>query len=395
MSLTDELDGSKVLLNEQIDQYKRDGFTVVRDAVDQKTVEDLLKTLALYPPLDGHVPNKYPGPGRYTLATQSLAYPGLAIIAEHPTIVECAKTLLNDDPVLTAFVMYDRTPGGPPIPKHNDYKRWRPVGSSMNWLFAIVPLDDFDEAHGQLFVAPGSHRLERISDTGERVLQVEPAITPTDDSFVDPELQRGDLLLMNMHCWHRAAGNTSTEHRRGFFNKYAGRQFPPATGYYQYSDAALQAISPENRSLIACHSDLPMKQTRLLLQRGDRFLTIDSELPVGSTFHEQAIPDWDLGNFIASAHSTAREILKVETPWLTYVQDMDDGDTLSRVYAYELNELGFPVPYAGDWLTRGEIEDRHNGRSETLDAIELWLDPKIVRGKGVSQAQARIDQYAF
>lgn len=384
-----------MLVQEHVDQYKHDGYTVLRDAVDQRIVEDLLKTLALYPPLDGHVPNKYPEPGRYTLATQSLSIPGLAIIAEHPVIVECAKTLLEDDPVLTAFVMYDRTPNGPPISKHNDYKRWRPVGSSMNWLFAIVPLDDFDEAHGQLFVSPGSHRLERISDTGERVLHVDPAITPSDDSFIDPELKRGDLLLMNMHCWHRAAGNSSNEHRRGFFNKYAGKRFPPATGYYQYSEAAFQAISSKRRCLIPCHSDLPINQTRLLLQRGDRFLTINGELPTGSTFHEKAIPDWDLGNFIAAAHKTAREILKVETPWLTYVQDIDEEQSRSRIYAYELNERGFPVPYRGEWLSRDEIQDRHNGDSTTVKAIDTWLDPNSIRGKGISQAQARIDQYAY
>jgi len=379
----------------QIEEYKTNGFLVVRDLVDSHTIDHLLKTLKRHPPLDGVVPGKYPAPGRYTLATQCLGDPDLALIAEHPTIIEIAKALLEDDPVLTAFVMYDRTPGGPPIPMHHDYKRWRPVGSSMNWLFAIVPLDDFDENKGQLFVAPGSHRLERVVDTGEPVLNVHAAIRPSEDSFVDPELRRGDLCIMNMHCWHKAARNSSTESRRGFFNKYAGRHYPPATGYYQYNEASYQALSDSSKTLLAVHSDLPMEGVRLLLQNQDRFLTVEGELPLGPTYHERAIPDWDLGNFVAATHAVAREQLKLETPWLSYIDDLEEDQSLTRVYGYEMNANGFPVPHQGEWLTVDDIRDRNNGDTDMTKAIQKWLDPTIRRGKAVTQAQARVDQFAY
>ena len=147
--------------------------------------------LARNPPLDGTLtddtPN-YPAPGRYTLATNCLKDPDLAFIVEHPTIVGAAAELLEDDPVLTAYVIYDRTPGGPGLPAHNDYKRWRPVGSSMNWLFTIVPFGNFDEPSGQLFIAPGSHQPERVRDGGAGALEVRPPKRPADDQFIDPGL---------------------------------------------------------------------------------------------------------------------------------------------------------------------------------------------------------------
>lgn len=324
-----------------------------------------------------------------------MADPDLGFVVGHPAIVQAARQLLSDDPILTAFVVYDRTPGGPGIPKHNDYKRWRPVGSSMNWLFAIVPLCDFDAARGQLFVAPGSHRLERVRNGGGRALEVDAAIVPDDECFVDPELRRGDLLLMNMHCWHRAAPNLSKEHRIGFFNKYAAVHCPPATGYYQFSDAAYAGLTAEGQATVAFHSDKPIAQARVLLQRDDRYLLLDGAYPGGPTFHERAIPDWDLGNYVAAAHAGMRKQVKVETPWLTYVGDYPEGDGLTRLYAYELNNNGFPARYAGDWLTLDEMRDRGTRFGYEAKAVASWLDSSIVRGKGVSQAQARVDQYAY
>ena len=384
-----------MLTREDIAHYKRDGFLVVRNALDGPEIERFANAFKRHPPLHGPLPGKYPAPGRYTLAESCMADADLGFVAGHPTILHAARTLLDDDPVLTAFVVYDRTPGGPGIPKHNDYKRWRPVGSSMNWLFAIVPLADFDAKRGQLFVSPGSHRLERIHDAGGRTLEVDAAVVPDEDSFVDPELERGDLLLMNMHCWHKAAPNRSNEHRIGFFNKYAAASCPPATGYYQFSDAAYQALPSAGRKAVAFHSDKPITTARVLLQRGDRYLFLNGKLPGGPTFHERAIPDWDLGNYVAAAHAAMREQVKVETPWLTYVGDYGEGEGLARLYAYELNAHGFPARYTGDWLTRDEVLDRNQGFGYEAGAIDTWLDPSVIRGKGISQAQARVDQYAY
>ena len=378
-----------------IERYVREGFLIVRNALDDHEIERFGKAFRRHPPLHGPLPGEYPAPGRYTLAESCMADPDMGFVVGHPTILDAARQLLNDDPILTAFVVYDRTPGGPGIPKHNDYKRWRPVGSSMNWLFAIVPLADFDAKRGQLFVAPGSHRLERVHDAGGRALEVGAAIVPDDDSFIDPELQRGDLLLMNMHCWHRAAPNQSNDHRIGFFNKYAAAHCPPATGYYQFSDAAYAGLTTAGQQAVAFHSDKPIATARVLLQREDRYLLLDGALPGGPTFHERAIPDWDLGNYVAAAHAGMRQQVKVETPWLTYVGDYDEGDSLARLYAFELNHNGFPARYAGDWLTPDEMRERGTRFGYETNAVQAWLDRSIVRGKGISQAQARVDQYAY
>lgn len=399
----------KMLTDSQVRDYERDGFLVLKGQIPEADVERLDRGFANNPPSDGTLASEgtsYPAPGRYTLAHNSLKDPDLAFLAEHPAIVPAAEDVLGGDVRLTAFVIYDRTPGGPGIPSHNDYKRWRPVGSSMNWAFTIVPFCDFDAKAGRLYVAPGSHHLHRIASGPERPLCVAPPIQPKESDFVDPGLERGDMLIMNMHLWHRADGNESDHHRVGAFNKYAAADAPPATGYYLYDDDVHDALTPEGRSLLAVHSDKQLAMTRIVLTR-DRaepeLFVIDDDkgrlvLPGGPTYVERAIPDWDRGNVIASLQTALRDTLHIETPWVSYVGDFDEGDHLARVYAYTLTGLGFPVPYSqGRWLTRSQLEDARGDLAFGYEpeAFDRWLDPAIVRGKGLSQAQSRVNQYAY
>ena len=302
-----------MLTEEQIVQYEKDGYLILRSQFSESEMQALDSAAEDHPPLDDGKPvGTYPQPGRYTLAKSSWNHPGFIGFAEHPTIVNGAKTLLGDDVHLTAYVMYDRTPGGKGLPAHHDYKRWRPVGSSMNWLFSIIPFCDYDAAAGRLWVAPGSHHLERVRPGFESALHVEPPVKPDESDFIDPGLERGDLLFMNMHLWHRADGNHSDRHRVGIFNKYAAANAPPATGYFLYDDDVYDALSPAGRGLIAVHSNRSIDTTRLVLTRGsvtqpEVLLVSDDDqrwsLPGGATYVEQAIPDWDEGNLIASLQS--------------------------------------------------------------------------------------------
>ena len=396
-----------MLNKEQCEHYQREGYLVLRNQFDEQELQRFDAAFKRNPPLDGHEGATYPNAGRFTLAKSSLADPDLAFMAEHPHVVRPAKQLLNDEIVLTAFVVYDRTPGGPGLGAHHDYKRWRPVGSSMNWLFTIIPLSDFDAESGRLFIAPGSHHLERIRDVGEKTLHADAAIKPNTDEFIDPDLRRGDLLLMNMHLWHKAESNKSNRHRIGIFNKYAAASAPPATGYYMFTDGVYDALSEDGKSLIAVHSDKPVATTRLLLERqndqGSQYLFVKNadtgrfELPGGSTWVEKAIPDWDAGNYIAALHSHMREQVRVETPWVSYIGDFVEGESLCRVYGYPLNSHGFPVTYEprGQWLTLDDVHEANSPFGYETTAIGCWHQPGIVRGKGLTQAQSRIDQFAY
>ena len=153
------------------------------------------------------------------------------------------------------------------------------------------------------------------------------------------------------------------------------------------------------------HSDRKIETTRLALERageeGPEFFLVKEEpgqwsLPGGKTFVERAIPDWDKGNVIASLQKQLRETLRIETPWVSYVGDFEEGEHLCRVYGYTLNGLGFPVPYReGEWLDATKLQSAQLRFGYERRAVDAWLDPVPIRGKGLSQAQSRVDQYAY
>jgi ectoine hydroxylase-related dioxygenase (phytanoyl-CoA dioxygenase family) len=466
-----------MLSSEDIEHYARDGYLLLRGQIDEASLRRFERGLAPNMPLDGKAGNViWLRPDWYILATNRFADRDLGFMAEHERIVPVVAALLEDDPVLLSFQVYGRTSGGRGLHAHHDYKRWRPIGSSLRWCFAIVPLTDFDDVTGPLYIAPGSHRypvrvsiattservrpnssvgagngenfevmseidssfchgasadflpqeLDRVYANHEQPLQIRAVVRPAKEDFIDPELRRGDLLIMDMHLWHSAAApNRSDKTRMGIFNKYCGRHFPPATGYYVFNDGVHDALSPSGRRLIAVHSNKPIGTTRVLLERrtgGERqflFLpggsaafrlarraarrvriTLDHawSLPGGVATQEQSMPEWDIGNYIASAQAHLREHVRIEAPWLTYVGDYDEGNHLCRVYAYPLNDNGYPFPYASvEWITQSRLEsgDVRSAHDYLLRAIADWLDPSMVRGKGLSQAACRIDQFAY
>ena len=226
------------LSEREIADYQRDGHLVVRGVSSPGETRKLREVVAKHAP-DAYAPNlEYPQPGKYTISGHQLAlHPALAAIAENPAIVDRVEALLGQAAHLSAFVAYIRTPGNKGGGAHNDYKRWRPVGSSMNWLFAIVPLTDFDAEYGPLLVSPGSHKMHRVVDPAARILDVAKPDRKQLGPFVDPELKAGDLLLLNMYAWHEPPAGTATKDRCGIFNKYCAVDAPLAAGHFRYERA--------------------------------------------------------------------------------------------------------------------------------------------------------------
>ena len=59
----------------------------------------------------------------------------------------------------------------------------------MRWLFAIIPLNDFNREYGPLLVSPGSHKLAQVIDPDAHILDLTRPIPSNCPDFVDPELK--------------------------------------------------------------------------------------------------------------------------------------------------------------------------------------------------------------
>ncbi|MEE3258322.1 MAG: phytanoyl-CoA dioxygenase family protein [Candidatus Latescibacterota bacterium] len=385
------------LSDQQRADYEENGYLIVRDVLPPDETRALREVVEAQAATDAYPPKlHYPEPGKYTVSGNKLALdPVLAAIAEYPAIVERVEALLGQPAYLTAFVAYVRTPGDKGGGAHNDYKRWRPVGSSMNWLFAIVPLTDFDAEYGPLLVSPGSHKLHRVVDPAARILDVTRPDREQLAPFVDPELKAGDLLLLNMYSWHEPPAGTTSKDRCGIFNKYCAVNAPPAAGHYRYDQAAYDALSDEGRRLLAVHSDRPLEETRLLIERpGDEavfLLQRDADhwqLPGGKGWEEEEGVGWDVGARIGSMQARAREQLGVEIPWMSYIADVEDT---CRVYGY-LDGNGALAAVDGrcEWFGRGDLQQMLGDDDYICRAIDEWQRDDIVRGMGKACSQTKM-----
>ena len=389
----------KALSEQQIVDYHEQGYLILRDVIAGSDADDLRKLarkeldrLSFPPKL------RYPTPGKYTISGNSLSEPGFAPIVEHPTVVDAVECLLGEPARLTAYVVYLRSPGDKGSGAHCDYKRWRPVGSSMNWLFAIIPLTDFSAEYGPLLLSPGSHELLRVINKSATIWDVPRPDAKQLPEFIDPELNAGDLLLMHGCTWHKAPAGTASEYRCGIFNKYCGINAPPATGYYPYSEAAVRALSDGGKRLLPEPSDKPILTTRLLIEDASdgesRYLVQADEnggnlkLPGGVGWEEGKV-GWDVGARIGCLQSIVKEQMDVDVPWMSWIEDALEGAGKCRLYGYVDVGLSEAVGVEQSWLTESELLEKLGDPDPICHAVNSWKREGVVRGKGKAICQSK------
>ena len=390
------------LNDQQIADYHENGYVIVRNALSAKEADELRRIVQEQVKHDAYPSTlRYPEPAKYTVSGNRLADPGLTEIAEHPTVIGAVESALGQPAHLTAYVAYLRTPGDKGGRAHCDYKRWRPVGSSMNWVFAIIPLTDFDTAYGPFLVSPKSHKLAQVIDPDAHILDVTRPDPEQLPPFIDPELKAGDLLVVNEHVWHEAPPGTTTEDRCGIFNKYCAIDAPPAAGYYPYNPAALDALSDDGKRLIPVCFDEPIATTRLLIEdssgQESKFLlrrdaeTNSWELPGGEGWEEEKGVGWDVGARIGSLQDLTQTQLGLDVSWMSYIEDVEEEAGICRIYGFSDENLDIDVLANNgcEWFTKSELK-QHLGESDTIfGAVDTWQQTDVIRGKGKACHQSR------
>ena len=387
-----------VLSDQQIADYHENGYAIVRNALSPDEVDKFRPIVQQQAQCNSYPASlQYPEPGKYTISGNKMAESSLASIVEHPTVVNAVECALGQPAHLTAFVAYLRSPGDRGSGGHCDYKRWRPVGSSMNWVFAIISLTDFDEEYGPFLVSPGSHKLVQVIDEEAHILDLTRPDAKQLAPFIDPELKAGDLLITNQHTWHRAPAGTATDDRCGIFHKYCAVNAPPSAGYYPYNPAALSALSDAGKRLIPVCFDKPITMARLLIEcpssnESKYLLQRDDEndrweLPGGEGWEEEGV-GWDIGARIASLQDLTKTQLGLEVPWMSYIEDVEQKDGICRVYGYSDESLALTNDRC-DWFTKERVRQMLGDSDYICHAIHTWHQGDIIRGKGKACRQSK------
>jgi hypothetical protein len=313
---------------------------------------------------------------------------------DQPNVVSAVETLLQGPAVISQWRTYVNPPGfsteavtGRPYVDgrgaHFDCKPWRPAGSFLDWMFAVVPLCDYEPTVGPMRAGPWDLNevptpVEVLPSDGRVHKYAVNRMPPLDRiKMQDPSLKKRDVILMSGYCWHEACPNYSDVDRFGIYQKYHAKATPPAVGPWVHPTNARDALRhphlmpytrgdgrvaattftdgsqpyfPERPGWMTGRVDAKMPvvdDVRVVLEdRSDRVLLVrmpgDAEqwqLPGCPAVETPGGDNLDCGNVIGCVTDHLTESLGVTLPWMSWIHDHllstpdeGSGEHMTRVY---------------------------------------------------------------
>ena len=237
-----------------------------------------------------------------------------------------------------------------------------------------------------------------------RVHPVDAAQMPPEEvarpDLLNPQLRRGDMLLMQGFTWHFADANQPpSTGRSGMYMKFRAASSPAATGPLLFSSAVAAGLAhPRIMPYTRADGTQTVDTARLVLEHssGDGSVWAVREPSDGGwrwrlpsfaiepfeAMRSETTSAWDASNVIGEVQEMAREELGLELPWLSWIADEkaqsgSAAEQLCRVYGHVLGE-GAPLPSAA-----GEFVPAEKLPAEEAEQVRCWVDSVDGRGRAV------------
>lgn len=246
---------------EQQEAFDRDGFLVLRDAVDAETLASLIEAgdrLAESFLLKPQVQNR-PEYNHIDLRPGLLREPALLALVTHPTTVPLIVQLLSPNIHLHSTALIYKRPESLDTPSfrrgwHRDIRIPRDLGHENLPRVGIkicYCLTDFHQSDcGMTLMARGTHLRTKplVIKKGE--------IDPADEEVCDLKLNAGDALLFENRIFHTAAPNRSNRISRVLMYGYAYRWMKPEVYLENPSRQHLEKSDPVMYQLLGGYRDV-------------------------------------------------------------------------------------------------------------------------------------------
>lgn len=203
-------------LTEKVSDYDEDGYTIVRDVIDDDLVAEARDHVEW---LREQHPDKRPEQLGADLMGDD---PFWVRLVSDERILDVVEEVLGPDLALFASHYIAKPPqNGKSVVWHQDGAYWplEPMEVVTVWL----SLDDVDAENGGMRVIPGTQTmdLEEMEESSEEsVLSQETTADFDEGDAVDVELDPGDVSIHHPNIIHGSDGNTSDRWRRGLTIRY-------------------------------------------------------------------------------------------------------------------------------------------------------------------------------
>ncbi|MCA9042568.1 MAG: phytanoyl-CoA dioxygenase family protein [Planctomycetaceae bacterium] len=216
---------------EEVAQFQRDGYIIVRNLADAGLVQHMRKVARKHLeevilPVEFEADVKYPGSpltrdsaGGQTIRRLKQAHARDICFTEwvsSPQLLGRLSQLLGPELVMPLAhhncVMTKQPQFSSRTGWHQDIRYWSYERPEL--VNAWLALDREERNNGCLRLIPGSHRLnpaDHAFDSAQFFLDEDPRNQPLIDSHIEAELQPGDVLFFHVLALHAASENLSNE----------------------------------------------------------------------------------------------------------------------------------------------------------------------------------------
>lgn len=237
-----------MLSEEQIGQYQRDGFVIVREALPQNTVEELRSTADQFAvtassmaqsdsvlELDD-VASVQGGSLIRRIKSPHLHHEVFAQSLANPQLLDMAAQLIGPDIRWHHTKLNAKQPSGSGhVEWHTDWGYYPHTNADL--LEIGIAVDPSTKENGCLWVLPGSHLGPALdhSENGRFVGAVPPGSFDL-DATVPLELEPGDISIHHVRLLHGSGPNRTQSQRRLLLQGYAAADAWPIMAQHQPSD---------------------------------------------------------------------------------------------------------------------------------------------------------------
>lgn len=164
-------------------------------------------------------------------------------LVRRPEALDLVESLLGPDFIISNFSANIARPGAKSMSLHSDQAFVVPEPWTEPWSINIIwCLTDVRFENGATLFIPGSHRVTRLDELGER-----PA-----ERLVPFEARAGSIIAMDGRIWHTSGANVTKDEDRALLFGYYSRAFlRPQWNWNQVLSPTVQeGLDPEFRRLL-------------------------------------------------------------------------------------------------------------------------------------------------
>jgi len=235
-------------------QFERDGYLLVRGALDESEVAAYAAALdRVYAAQQAEGRIKRGGP-MHLLSAVTNCREAIAL-TDHPATFPLVWSVLG----WNVHIYHSHLDVNPPILAHASYRfEWHQDGGRQNRELDGEPrprmsvklgywLSDLSEpGRGNLKIVPGSHRWNWIDGPPRRDIE-----WPEPEDAVELCAQPGDAVFFDRRLWHARSNNYSDITRKAIFIAYAPRWMVIRDAIEDlHADTAFECLSPVRKQLL-------------------------------------------------------------------------------------------------------------------------------------------------